>query len=49
MTEIRDDSKFTSNGVTKRLKYIDQRFLEFEARDLILNFSKNSAIILHNV
>ena len=34
MTQIRDDSTFTSNGVTKKLKYIDHNFFAFEARDL---------------
>ena len=46
MAQIRDDSTFTSNGVIKKLKYIDQHFVAFEARDLILSFSKNSAIMI---
>ena len=46
MTQIRDDSTFTSNGVIKKLKYIDQHFFAFEVRDLILSFSKNSAIMI---
>ena len=46
MTQIRDESTFTSNGVIKKLKYIDQHFVAFEARDLILSFSKNSAIMI---
>ena len=46
MTQIRDDSKFTSNGVIRKLKYIYQHFVAFEARDLILKFSKNSAIMI---
>ena len=46
MTQIMDDSTFTSNGVIKKLKYIDQHFFAFEARDLILSFSKNSAIMV---
>ena len=45
MTQIRDDSTFTSNSVTKKQNYIDQHLLAFEARDLILSFSKNLAII----
>ena len=44
MTQIRDDSTFTSFGVTKNLKYIDYHFFSFEARDLNLSFSENSAI-----
>ena len=44
MTQIRDDSTFTSFGVTKKLKYIDHNFFAFEAEDLILTVSKNSAI-----
>ena len=44
MTQIRDDSTFTSFGVTKKLKYIDHHFFAFEARDLNLTFSENSAI-----
>ena len=46
MTQIRDDSTFTSNGGIKKLKYIDQHVVAFEARDIILRFSKKSAIIL---
>ena len=46
MVQIRDTSTFTSNGVIKKLKYIDQHFVAFEARDLILSFSKNSAIMI---
>ena len=46
MTQIRDDSTFTSNGGINKLKYIDQHFVAFEARDLILKFSKNSAIMI---
>ena len=46
MTQIRDDSTFTSNGLIKKLKYIDQHFVAFEARDLILSFSNNSAIMI---
>ena len=46
MTQIRDDSIFTSNGVLKKMKYIDQHLVAFEARDLILSFSNNSAIII---
>ena len=41
MTQITDDGTFTSNGVIKKLKYIDQHFDAFEARDPILSFSKN--------
>ena len=44
MTQITDDRTFTSNGVTKKLKYIDHYFFAFEARDLILTFSENSPI-----
>ena len=44
MTQIRDDSTFTSNGVTTNLKYFDHNFVAFEARDLILSYSENSAI-----
>ena len=44
--QIRDDSTFTSNGVIKKMKYIDQHFLDLEVRDLILSFSKNSAIMI---
>ena len=44
MTQIRDDSTFTSFGVTKKLKYVDHHFFAFEARDLNLTFSENSAI-----
>ena len=44
MTQIRDDSTFTSFGVTKKLKYIDHNFFAFQARDLNLTFSENSAI-----
>ena len=40
--QITDDSTFTSNGVTKKMKYIDHNFFAFEARDLILTFSENS-------
>ena len=46
MTQIRDDSTFTSNGGINKLKYIDQHFVAFEARDLIISFSKNSAIMI---
>ena len=46
MTQIRDDSTFTSNGLIKKLKYIDQHFFAFEAGDLTLSFSKNSAITI---
>ena len=46
MTQIRDDSTFTSNGVIKKLKYIDQHFFALEAKNLILSFSKNSAIMM---
>ena len=46
MTQIRDDSTFTSNGVIIKLKYIDQHLFAFEARDIILNFCKNSAIMI---
>ena len=35
MREIRDDSTFTSNGVIKKQKYIDDHFLASESRDLI--------------
>ena len=45
MTQIKDDSTFTSNGVTKKLKYIDHHFFECEARDMVLTFSENSAIM----
>ena len=38
MTQIRDDSTFTSFGVTKKLKHIDHHFFAFEARGLILTF-----------
>ena len=44
MKQVRDDSTFTSNGVTKKRKYIDHHFFAIEARDLILTFSENSAI-----
>ena len=44
MTQITDDGTFTSNGVTKKLKYIAYHFFAFEARDLILTISENSAI-----
>ena len=44
MTQIRDDSTFTSFAVTKKLKYIDHHFFAYEARDLILTFFENSAI-----
>ena len=37
---------FTSIGVTKILKYIVHNFVTFEARDLIISFSKNSAIMI---
>ena len=40
----RDDSTFTSSGVIKKLRYIDHHFYAFEARDLNLTFSENSAI-----
>ena len=33
MKQIKDDSTFTSNGVTKKLKYIAHHFFAFEARD----------------
>ena len=46
MTKIRDDSTITSNGGTNKLQYINQHFLAFEARDLILSFSKDSAIMM---
>ena len=46
MTQIRDDSTFKSNGGINKLEYIDQHFVAFEARDLILKFSKNSAIMI---
>ena len=46
LTQIRDDSTFTSNGVINKLNYIEQHFVAFEARDLILKFSKNSAIMI---
>ena len=36
MTQITDDGTFTSNGVTKKLKYIAHYFFAFEAKDLIL-------------
>ena len=45
MTQITDDGTFTSNGVTKKLKYIAHYFFAFEARDLILPFSENSPIM----
>ena len=44
MTQIKDDSTFTSFGVTKKLQYIDYYFYAFEARDFNLTFSENSAI-----
>ena len=40
MMDIRDDGTFTSNGVTKKLNYIDQHLLAYVARDLIICFSK---------
>ena len=46
MTQIRDDSTFTSNGVVNKLKYIDQYFVAFEAKDLIISFFSNSAIMI---
>ena len=45
MTKITDEETFTSNGVTKKLKYIAHHFFAFEARDLILTFSENSPIM----
>ena len=44
MTPITDEGTFTSNGVTKKLKYFAHHLFAFEARDLILTFSENSAI-----
>ena len=44
ITQIRDESTFTSNGVTKKLKYIDHNFFTFEGRHLIFTFYENSAI-----
>ena len=44
MTQITDEGTFTSNGVTKKLKYIAHYFFAFEARDLKLTFSENSPI-----
>ena len=35
MTQIRDDSTFTSIGVTKKLKFIDYNLFAFEARESI--------------
>ena len=46
MTEIWDDSTSTSNGVIKKLKYIDQHLVAFEDTDIILSLSKNSAIMI---
>ena len=44
MTQITDDGTFTSNGGTKKLKYIAHHFFAFEAKDLIITFSENSPI-----
>ena len=38
MSQFMDDGTFTSNGVTKKLKYITHHFFAFEAGDLNLFF-----------